>query len=389
MANEMDKLIWRVLDGKASPGEVRRVVEWVREPGNRKYFRQLRKVWNLVNGPRVTPERKREELERFRNFMRQQPGGKERRFVRRMGWYKYAAVVFIPVLIVVYLSWHEFAREDTRVLLSEEPVYPGTRQVILTIAGGDTIALQPNRDVDIQLAGQLRVVGSGESIAYELGEGENEGEERYNTLATPVGGEYQVVLSDGSRVWLNALTELRYPEIFKEDCREVYLSGEAYFEVEHDPGRPFVVVANGVEVTVYGTRFNVNAYADNDEVSATLVNGSVEVSSGKQKPMGLVPGEQAYGNAGELEKREVNVRLYTSWIDGRFLFNNAELEEIAKQVSRWYDVKISFEDDDLKEIRFSGAMLKFRPLSDLIEMIEATSFVRFSVKGENIIISRK
>ena len=102
MANEMDKLIWRVLDGKASPGEVRRVVEWVREPGNRKYFRQLRKVWNLVNGPRVTPERKREELERFRNFMRQQPGGKERRFVRRMGWYKYAAVVFIPVLIVVY-----------------------------------------------------------------------------------------------------------------------------------------------------------------------------------------------------------------------------------------------------------------------------------------------
>ena len=103
MANEMDELIWRVLDGKASPGEIRRVAEWVKESGNRAYFRQLRKVWNLVNGPSVTPERKRVELERFRNFMRQQPVRKERRLVWKEGWYKYAAVIVSPVLLGVYV----------------------------------------------------------------------------------------------------------------------------------------------------------------------------------------------------------------------------------------------------------------------------------------------
>ena len=105
--------------------------------------------------------------------------------------------------------------------------------------------------------------------------------------------------------------------------------------------------------------------------------------------MVLVPGEQAYGNAGELEKREVNVRLYTSWIDGRFLFNNAELEEIAKQVSRWYDVKIFFANESVKKIRFTGGMVKFKPLDDLIRMIESTSPVRFSVKGKTIVISEE
>lgn len=388
MANEMDELIWRVLDGKASPGEVRRVAEWVREPGNRKYFRQLRKVWNLVNGPRVTPERKRVELERFRNFMRQQPGGKERRFARRMGWYKYAAVVFIPVLIAVYLSWHEFAREDTRVLLSEEPVYPGTRQVILTIADGDTIALPPNRDVDIQLAGQLRVVSSGEGITYELGEGENEGEERYNTLATPVGGEYQVVLSDGSRVWLNALTELRYPEIFKEDCREVYLSGEAYFEVEHDPERPFVVVANGVEVTVYGTRFNVNNYGT-DVVRTVLVDGKVGIRvAGSGKEVVLSPSDMAecFEGTREVKVRKVDPYVYTAWKEGKFVFEDEPVEEIMARLSNWYGIKVFYTDERVKKQTFTGVITRYTEVGNVLHLIGETAVVRFQLNGNVVTV---
>ena len=155
----------------------------------------------------------------------------------------------------------------------------------------------------------------------------------------------------------------------------------------HDAERPFIVETSRMNVKVLGTRFNVNDYDDNEEVSTTLVNGSVEIVSGGQQAFRLVPGEQAYGKENELEKREVNVRLYTSWIDGKFLFNNTELEEIAKQISRWYDVEIFFSNESVKKVRFTGAIVKFKPLDDLVRMIESTSQVRFSVKGKTIVIS--
>ena len=169
--------------------------------------------------------------------------------------------------------------------------------------------------------------------------------------------------------------------------RRVVLSGEAFFDVAHDAERPFIVETSRMNVKVLGTRFNVNDYVDNEEVSTTLVNGSVEIASGDQQTFRLVPGEQASGKANELEKREVNVRLYTSWIDGKFLFNNTELEEIAKQISRWYDVEIFFSNENVKKVRFTGAIVKFKPLDDLVRMIESTSQVRFSVKGKTIVIS--
>ena len=208
-----------------------------------------------------------------------------------------------------------------------------------------------------------------------------------NELIIPKGGEYQVVLADGTKVWLNSASRLIYPQSFMGKERRVVLSGEAFFDVTHDAERPFVVETSRMNVKVLGTRFNVNDYDDNEEVSTTLVNGSVEIVSGDQQAFRLVPGEQAYGKENELEKREVNVRLYTSWIDGKFLFNNTELEEIAKQISRWYDVEIFFSSESVKKVRFTGAIVKFKPLEDLVRMIESTSQVRFSVKGRTIVIS--
>lgn len=208
-----------------------------------------------------------------------------------------------------------------------------------------------------------------------------------NELIIPKGGEYQVVLADGTKVWLNSASRLIYPQSFMGKERRVVLSGEAFFDVAHDAERPFIVETSQMNVKVLGTRFNVNDYDDNEEVSTTLVNGSVEIVSGDQQVFRLVPGEQAYGKENELEKREVNVRLYTSWIDGKFLFNNTELEEIAKQISRWYDVEIFFSSENVKKVRFTGAIVKFKPLDDLVRMIESTSQVRFSVKGKTIVIS--
>ncbi len=198
-----------------------------------------------------------------------------------------------------------------------------------------------------------------------------------------------MVLEDGSVVWLNSASSLEIPECFAAGERRVRLVGEAYFKVKKDSSRPFYVATERADVRVLGTEFNVSAYEEDRDAVMTLVNGAVRVDARGGESVVLEPGQQALTAGGKIEVQDVDVSYVTSWVNGKFSFDNSRLEDIARQVSRWYDVKISFDDDDLKDIRFSGAMLKFRPLSDLIEMIEATSFVRFSVKGENIIISGK
>ena len=305
-------------------------------------------------------------------------------------WWKYAAMFVLP-LGIAFALWQGL-KEEKIVLHRQfgEVARPGAERAVLKLFDGKTVVLDSTSGNMLIARGEnVRVeVDSNRLLRYSR---ENtvvtSREERKNELIVPRGGEYQIVLADGTRVWLNSATKLIFPQNFTGKERRVMLSGEAFFDVARDESKPFIVETSRMDVKVLGTRFNVNAYTDNEVVSTTLVDGSVEVASGTQKPITLVPGEQAYGEAGELEKREVNIRLYTSWIDGRFMFNNVELEEIAKQISRWYDVEIFFTNENVKKIRFTGGMVKFKPLDDLIRMIESTSSVCFSVKGRTIVIS--
>ena len=305
-------------------------------------------------------------------------------------WWKYAAMFVLP-LGIAFALWQGL-KEEKIVLHRQfgEVARPGAERAVLKLFDGKTVVLDST-------SGNM-LIARGENVRVEVDSNRllrysredtivTLREERKNELIVPRGGEYQIVLADGTQVWLNSATKLIFPQNFTGKERRVMLSGEAFFEVARDESKPFIVETSRMDVKVLGTRFNVNAYTDNEMVSTTLVDGSVEVASGTQKPITLVPGEQAYGEAGELEKREVNIRLYTSWIDGRFMFNNVELEEIAKQISRWYDVEVFFTNENVKRTRFTGGMVKFKPLDDLIRMIESTSPVRFSVKGKTIVIS--
>lgn len=305
-------------------------------------------------------------------------------------WWKYAAMFVLP-LGIAFALWQGL-KEEKIVLHRQfgEVARPGAERAVLKLFDGKTVVLDSTSGNMLIARGEnVRVeVDSNRLLRYSREDTVvTSREERKNELIVPRGGEYQIVLADGTRVWLNSATKLIFPQNFTGKERRVVLSGEAFFEVARDESKPFIVETSRMDVKVLGTRFNVNAYTDNEVVSTTLVDGSVEVASGTQKPITLVPGEQAYGEAGELEKREVNIRLYTSWIDGRFMFNNVELEEIAKQISRWYDVEIFFTNENVKRTRFTGGMVKFKPLDDLIRMIESTSPVRFSVKGKTIVIS--
>ena len=305
-------------------------------------------------------------------------------------WWKYAAMFILP-LGIAFALWQGL-QEEKIVLHRQfgEVARPGAERAVLKLFDGKTVVLDSTSGNMLIARGEnVRVeVDSNRLLRYSREDTVViSREERENELIVPRGGEYQIVLADGTRVWLNSATKLIFPQNFTGKERRVVLSGEAFFDVARDESKPFIVETSRMDVKVLGTRFNVNAYTDNEVVSTTLVDGSVEVASGTQKPIMLVPGEQAYGEAGELEKREVNIRLYTSWIDGRFMFNNVELEEIAKQISRWYDVEVFFMNENVKRTRFTGGMVKFKPLDDLIRMIESTSPVRFSVKGKTIVIS--
>ena len=317
----------------------------------------------------------------------------KRERVRQIGfryWWKYAALFILPlsVALVLWQGMKNEAEEEHRQFSAVSR--PGGERAILKLYNGKTVVLDSTMKSSL-IAHEANVrieMDSNHLLRYSSHDSIGMANvNKNNELIIPKGGEYQVVLADGTKVWLNSASRLIYPQSFMGKERRVVLSGEAFFDVAHDAERPFIVETSRMNVKVLGTRFNVNDYDDNEEVSTTLVNGSVEIVSGGQQAFRLVPGEQAYGKENELEKREVNVRLYTSWIDGKFLFNNTELEEIAKQISRWYDVEIFFSNESVKKVRFTGAIVKFKPLEDLVRMIESTSQVRFSVKGRTIVIS--
>lgn len=378
------ELISGKLDDRLSPMEETELSDWLAEDvKHEKIYAEIKKIRDQVKllHRDFTPDTE--------NVLKRVKRGRGRSIGFRY-WWKYAALFILPLGVALIL-WQGMKNESVEVHRQFSAVSrPGGERAILKLYDGKTIMLDSTMkssliaheaNVRIEMdSNHLLRYSSYDSIGITDANKNNE-------LIIPKGGEYQVVLADGTKVWLNSASRLIYPQSFMGKERRVVLSGEAFFDVAHDAERPFIVETSRMNVKVLGTRLNVNDYDDNEEVSTTLVNGSVEIFSGGQQAFRLVPGEQAYGKENELEKREVNVRLYTSWIDGKFLFNNTELEEIAKQISRWYDVEIFFSSENVKKVRFTGAIVKFKPLDDLVRMIESTSQVRFSVKGKTIVIS--
>ena len=378
------ELISGKLDDRLSPMEETELSDWLAEDvKHEKIYAEIKKIRDQVKLLH------RDFAPDTENVLKRVKRGRGRQIGFRY-WWKYAALFILPLGVALIL-WQGMKNESVEVHRQFSAVSrPGGERAILKLYDGKTIMLDSTMkssliaheaNVRIEMdSNHLLRYSSYDSIGITDANKNNE-------LIIPKGGEYQVMLADGTKVWLNSASRLIYPQSFMGKERRVVLSGEAFFDVAHDAERPFIVETSRMNVKVLGTRFNVNDYDDNEEVSTTLVNGSVEIVSGGQQAFRLVPGEQAYGKENELEKREVNVRLYTSWIDGKFLFNNTELEEIAKQISRWYDVEIFFSSENVKKVRFTGAIVKFKPLDDLVRMIESTSQVRFSVKGKTIVIS--
>lgn len=305
-------------------------------------------------------------------------------------WLPYAAAVIIVAFVSTFVLMQEVEEVDfSKDYNFAELVHQGAKEATLTLADGSKVKLEDNVEQIIADHESLKIEkDAANNIKYKALSGEKE-KLQYNTIAVPRGSDYSLTLSDGTKVWLNADTKLRYPVKFAEGKRDVYLSGEALFEVAHNEKAPFTVQAHDSKVKVLGTKFNVSAYDDQSFIATTLVEGSVEINNLGTKEL-LKPGYQSIIIRGEnkITVSEVDTYMYTSWVDGIYEFENVELEYIITQLGRAYDVEFFFMEEQYKHIRFTGAFEKENSFEYALDMIERVAQVNFAIKGKYIIVGK-
>lgn len=315
---------------------------------------------------------------------------KENRRRLRIRVLKYACIFMLLVVSSMYFFMQRVDREE---IISEESaeILPGTSRAILYMANGSIIDLANHdrdslREVDGTIIGLDR-----ESITYKNAVDSVVSSDLYNELVIPRGGEYVLTLADGTLVCLNAGSKLRFPVQFNGSYRKVELEGEGYFQVVRNEKMPFVVSASGVNVTVLGTEFNVSNYPENGDVQTTLIKGKVQVTLSEDTNSYILhPGEQAVYNkeSGEITVVNVDVSYVTAWREGRLRFRDRPLKEIMDFISRWYDVDVVYEDEEVKNYLFGCNFNRHETVTPLLELFQSTEVVRFEVIGKKIIVKK-
>lgn len=300
---------------------------------------------------------------------------------RQMAYGLSAAAVVLLIVVGAAMYFmrgsNETQRQIAKVEKTEHAIVHGTTQAVLTLDNGKSVKL-----------------GSDETSNERLiAEAVKDEEIKFSNLTTPRGGEFKVVLEDGTEVWLNADSRLRYPEKFGDSERRVELTGEAYFKVAKDIDKPFYVVSGGQEVRVYGTEFNVNAYSDDANIYTTLVSGQVSLKTfgGNNSELMLTPGRQAvYDKSTEAAHvKTVDTEVVTSWRSGAFVFEDQTLEQIMRTLSRWYDFNYEFADKEVAQIVFMGSIPRYGSFNEVVEIFRKMGGIRMRLKGDKVIISTK
>ena len=301
---------------------------------------------------------------------------------------KYVAMVVLGVSLVYVVT----RPEPEEKIVRAEVIKPGRLQAELRLGTGVRLALNEHQGVYSSENAGVEIVNDTVTgkVSYHVNETGMEDSLVFNTLIVPKGGEYSLELPDGTVVWVNSESSLRFPEKFTSNRREVFLEGEAYFEVKKDANRPFYVHTEVGKVRVLGTAFNVCAYSNDRFWQTTLVEGSVMINQ-EEKEVLLKPNEQYQIDVrtGKAGLREVLPELYTSWRDGKFYFKAYTFEELVEKLERWYDFKMFYMNEEIKTRRFSGVVNKYQPLEEMFKFLQMTSDVQFNVKGNVVTASLK
>ena len=319
-------------------------------------------------------------------------GGKKNK-VAHMRWLSIAAacILILGIPCAYFHIRNEKAKQSALTFQKKQiknDVAPGGNKAMLTLSDGSSVVLNDAKKGVITKQGKALINKSDDNkLVYEATAPMNADQHVvYNTITTPKGGQFQVVLSDGSKVWLNAASSITFPTAFTKNERRVNITGEVYFEVAKNKNLPFRVVSGKQTVEVMGTHFNINAYADESAIRTTLAEGSVKVLA-HNRTVFLKPDQQAkVSNAasGEIDVKAVDVDDILAWKNGNFVFENAEIPFIMRQAARWYDVNVKYEGN-VSERRFSGSISRSVNLSELLKMLKYSG-VNFRIADQTIIV---
>lgn len=310
-------------------------------------------------------------------------------------WSRIAVAVSVALAIYVggYFYYnHQHLKRQQNVDFASD-VAPGRNSATLTLANGRKIVLSETLNGKVaEQAGVNISKTSNDQVVYQAQpkSGADVGSKSVNILSTSKGEQYQLVLPDGTKVWLNAASSLKFPATFThKNRRRVELSGEAYFEVAKDKNHPFIVESSGQEVEVLGTHFNISSYKEDKNTKTTLLEGSVKVKPTIGDEIVLNPNQQAEVDGDRIQVKEVKATYAIAWKNGYFMFNNENLETVMTRIARWYNVQIIFADNAAREGIYFGTISRYEDISNVLKMLSKTELVRFKIEGNTVKISKK
>lgn len=366
----LNEILKKYNKGSCTPEELKMVEQWyqgIADP--------------LLQPPimKGTPEEVKYVKDQYQRFLVRER--REEKVIKLYGWLKVAvAILLLGVGAWFFIFRNSMVTKELQVASGD--IGPGTDRAILTLGNGNVIKLsdQPDGNIATENGVQVTKTDSG-ALSYT---GSASGSNNFNILSTPRGGKYKITLSDGTKVWLNAETVLKFPAAFSGSQRQVELNGEAYFEVAKNPAKPFLVLSKGQQIRVLGTHFNISNYANQHEVRTTLLEGKVAINA-LGKEITLSPGQQSVLTKGSLITRKADLEQAVAWKDGIIDLNGQNLEEIFNQIGRWYDVEVIIKGN-IPERKLKGQMDRGLMLSQIVQWLQKMK-IPVSLQEKQLIVS--
>lgn len=387
--SEIVSQLWKYIEGISSKEEKVRLFKKVESLDKEALTNILDSLWNEPTHSKTVLSSEQTEAI-IGEILRKVPAKSSKRPIVGQKWFLLAAASVLLLFAMGGYFYHINRGDQQNTVYSHQVVNdlpPGTTKAVLTLADGSEIILNNAANGNLAKQGSTKILKRGKQLVYK--NAGNETKVLYNTISTPRGGMYQLVLADGSNVILNSSSSIRFPTSFTGKERRVDITGEAYFEIAKNSSMPFIVnVAGKGEVTVIGTHFNVNAYPDEASINATLLEGSVRVRAiNSNNSCVITPGEQAELNTnGQISiNSKPDIAVITGWKNGLFIFKSQNIGSILRQISRWYDIDVLYSGAISKET-FSGIVSRNSNLLDVLKILQEGG-VKFKIEGKKVEIS--
>ena len=386
-------LLARYCDDTCTPAERQELMVLIKENQREADIKQFFEQEMGKGLPAVVPADMQLSPDKAEILFKEIVGVQQKKTARVTRMWRHAAAAAILIGVIGTVAYLGVKRSPEKTPPStvkrsippaENDVLPGTKGAILTLSNGQQIILDSAANGKLTSQGSTVIINRNGQIVYDE-KGAVSHEMLINTMTTPRGRQYQLVLSDGTKVWLNSASSIRYPAAFSGSIRTVTITGEAYLEVAKNKQVPFVVKVDNMEVKVLGTHFNINAYPDEESIKTTLLEGSVQVNIPGDTKM-LAPGQQSQlYKTGPLQLvKNANLDEAIAWKEGVFSFNNSDIQSVMRQIGRWFDLTIEFEGEIPKD-RFGGKLPMNAKVSEVLGALEQTQ-VHFRIEGKKLVV---